>query len=161
MARQIAKNIYSFRGPVMMYMVREMAMVIAGFLAIGLGPAWSQQLAIISSPQVQQDEYNQNWQRHIDNKAYLERLKQRNSPTARPTPTILFIDKRRERPSPQQGCAAPNSNGWAIEYHNGSTSIIYREGYRPNRLNPVYLRPSPHHRKLSFQPRRQEGRSAH
>lgn len=100
----------------------------------------------------QQEEYNENWNSHIDNQAYLDQLRRQRESGFSPPPVII-IDRAREQRSPSRRYYCPYDDcgdSWGIEYHDQNSSIIYRENYRINPHPPILLRPEPRRYKYRY-----------
>lgn len=109
-------------------------------------PVEAQKLEIRTSTPPPQEEYNQNWNSHIDNQAYLE--KRSRQAAAQSTPPVIIIERHNEQRYPHSDCDSRSCNSWEVEYHSPGYSFSYRENYHLNHFPPAYIIPDPHRRKI-------------
>ena len=85
------------------------------------------------------DDQQARWNSHIDNQAYLKRMRQaRQYSSATPSmgPGIIVIDRQGNR-----DCRYRDCDSWSVQYETGNSSFSYKEGYRPTRVVPVIIVP--------------------
>ncbi len=101
------------------------------------------ELPVAVAPQQQEDEYNEDWYGHIDNQAYLERRKRLREEQQDMAP-IVIVDSLESRDAIIHDWYCGECGSRLIEYYRPDYTFSYRDGYRPNRPPPVYIRTAPH-----------------
>lgn len=111
-------------------------------------PAAADQLPIIVN-EPKEDNPPREWNSHIDNEAYLKRLRRQRQEQVTTPPSVIHVERSRHGSWPGKHAPSSGMESWEVEYHTPGYSLIYRERYRPNDLPhtiilPVKRKHTPH-----------------